>query len=80
MKCATSSARGQGRCWRWPSSSSLREPGTRTLFSDLESTALRTASGVHWEEETPGWQNMTTPLSTSAMVVYALAQRDPGTR
>ncbi len=51
----------------------------RTLFSDLESTALRTASGVHWEEKTPGWQNMTTPLSTSAMVVYALAQRDPGT-
>ncbi len=44
----------------------------RTLFFDLESTALRTASGVHWEEKTPGWQNMTTPLSTSAMVVYAL--------
>jgi uncharacterized protein YfaS (alpha-2-macroglobulin family) len=52
---------------------------TRTLFSDLESTAIRTASGVHWDEETPGWQNMTTPLSTTAMVVYALAQRDPGT-
>ncbi|MGW8252025.1 MAG: alpha-2-macroglobulin family protein, partial [Anaerolineales bacterium] len=56
-------------------------PGTqavRTLFSDLESTAIRTSSGVHWEDESPGWQNMTTPLSTTAMVVYALAQRDPG--
>jgi uncharacterized protein YfaS (alpha-2-macroglobulin family) len=50
----------------------------RTLFSDLESTAIRSASGVHWEEETPARQNMTTPLSTTAMVVYALAQRDPG--
>jgi hypothetical protein len=51
----------------------------RTLASDLESTAIRSSTGVHWEEESPNPQNMTTPLSTSAMVVYALAQRDPGT-
>jgi hypothetical protein len=51
---------------------------TRTLFSDLESTAIRNATGVHWEEESPGWQNMSTPASVSAMVIYALAQHDPG--
>jgi hypothetical protein len=51
----------------------------RTLASDLESTAIRSSTGVHWEEASPNPQNMTTPLSTSAMVVFALAQRDPGT-
>ncbi len=51
----------------------------RTLASDLESTAIRSSTGVHWEEASPNHQNMTTPLSTSAMVVYALAQHDPGT-
>jgi alpha-2-macroglobulin len=51
---------------------------TRTLFSDLKSTAIRSATGVHWEEESPGWQNMSTPVSVSAMVIYALAQHDPG--
>lgn len=50
----------------------------RTLYSDLEASALRSATGAHWEEKQPGWQNMTTPLTTSAMVVFALAQNDPG--
>ncbi len=50
----------------------------RTLFSDLESNAIRSATGAHWEDKSPGWQNMSTPISTTAMVIYALAQRDPG--
>lgn len=50
----------------------------RTLFSDLESTAIRSATGAHWEAKSPGWQNLNTPVSTTAMVIYALAQRDPG--
>jgi uncharacterized protein YfaS (alpha-2-macroglobulin family) len=51
----------------------------KTLISDLESTAVRTATGAHWEEKEPSLQNMSTPLSNSAIVLYALAQRDPGT-
>ena len=39
---------------------------------------MRSATGVHWEEQAPGWQNMSTPVSISAMVIYALAQHDPG--
>ena len=50
----------------------------RTLISDLESSSIRTATGAHWEESEPGLANMSTPVSTSAMVVYALAQRAPG--
>lgn len=54
------------------------DPDARTLISDLEATASRTATGAHWEESEQGWQNMSTPISTTAMVVYALAQRAPG--
>lgn len=49
----------------------------RSLFSDLESTALRSATGAHWEEEAPGFENLTSALTTSAIVTYALAQHDP---
>ena len=49
----------------------------RTLISDLQATAIRSASGVHWETDDVGWQNMTSTLTNSAMVIYALAQRDP---
>ncbi|HLA98377.1 MAG TPA: alpha-2-macroglobulin family protein, partial [Anaerolineales bacterium] len=52
-------------------------PDVLTLISDLEATAIRTATGVHWEESEPGLPNMSTTISTSAMVVYALAQRLP---
>lgn len=48
-----------------------------TLFSELQATALRSATGTHWEEKTPAWQNMSSPITTSAMVLYALAQKDP---
>ena len=49
----------------------------RTLLSDLQGGALRSATGVHWEQTAPGARNMSTPVSTSAIVIYALAQRDP---
>ena len=53
----------------------------RTLVSDLQSAAVRSATGAHWETgeaQEGGRQNMITTLSNSAIVVYALAQRDPG--
>ncbi len=56
------------------SSSSDQVP---TLISDLQATAIRSATGVHWEAAHPDWRNMTSTLSDSAMVVYTLAQLEP---
>ncbi len=56
------------------SSSSDQVP---TLVSDLQSTAIRSATGVHWEAASLDWRNMTSTLSNSAMVVYTLAKVEP---
>ncbi|MCC6146967.1 MAG: Ig-like domain-containing protein [Anaerolineaceae bacterium] len=48
-----------------------------TLLSDLKGTALRTASGAHWEETTPTSINLTTPNLNTAIVVMTLAAMDP---
>ena len=48
-----------------------------TLISDLQTTAIRSSTGVHWELEFPDWRNMTSILSNSAIVVYTLAQLEP---
>jgi len=49
----------------------------RDLLSNLESSAILTASGAHWE--TPAENIFTTgsPLYTTSVVVYVLAQLDP---
>jgi uncharacterized protein YfaS (alpha-2-macroglobulin family) len=53
---------------------------SRALISDLETSALRSASGAHWAAPVSGAQrNLITGLSNSAIVVFVLAQRDPGT-
>lgn len=49
----------------------------RTLLSDLAGNALRSSTGVHWEDKENNWRNMGTTISTSSMVLSALAQRDP---
>ncbi|MFZ0534039.1 MAG: Ig-like domain-containing protein [Anaerolineales bacterium] len=49
----------------------------QTLISDLQATAIRSATGVHWEAANPDWRNMTSTLSNTAMVVYTLAQLEP---
>ncbi len=56
------------------SSSSSQVP---TMVSDLQATAIRSATGVHWEAANPDWRNMTSTLSNSAMVIYTLAQLEP---
>jgi hypothetical protein len=56
------------------SSSSQQIP---TLISDLQATAIRSATGVHWEADSLDWRNMTTTLSNSAIVLYTLALREP---
>jgi alpha-2-macroglobulin len=49
----------------------------RDLISNLESTAILTSSGAHWE--TPSENIVTTgsPIYTTSVVVYVLAQLDP---
>jgi hypothetical protein len=53
---------------------------TRDLVSNLETSALRSASGAHWEIREPlsSERNFLGTLGNSAVVVYVLAQRDPG--
>jgi uncharacterized protein YfaS (alpha-2-macroglobulin family) len=49
----------------------------QTLYSDLESNAIRSATGAHWENQEPSWQNMSTTIQSTAVVLYALAKHDP---
>ncbi len=58
----------------------LTAPGSQeslTLFSDLQAGAQRSALGASWDETSANMQNMHNGISTSAVVVYALAQHDP---
>ncbi len=50
---------------------------TRDLIANLEATAVRTGSSSNWESESVSRRNPGTPLYTTAVVAYALAQRDP---
>jgi len=52
------------------------DPRARDLLSNLESTAIRTASSANWESETSTWRNPGTPLYTTAVIVYTLAQQN----
>ncbi|MBT3321700.1 MAG: hypothetical protein HN392_05385 [Anaerolineae bacterium] len=46
------------------------------LLANLEASALRSASGAHWESNASSWRNPGTPTYTTATVIYALAQKD----
>ena len=48
-----------------------------TLLADLEARAIRSATGVHWENENGSWLLPGTPVYTTAVGIYALAQLDP---
>jgi alpha-2-macroglobulin len=49
----------------------------KVLLSDLQSSAIRSASGAHWELDRRDLQNFSSPIYNSAVVIYALAQREP---
>lgn len=53
------------------------DPRITTLLSDLESSAIRSATGVHWETDKTSWLLPGTPAFSTALVVYTLAQLDP---
>lgn len=48
-----------------------------TLLSDLETRAIRSATGAHWESENGSWLLPGTPVFSTAVGVYTLAQLDP---
>jgi hypothetical protein len=49
----------------------------QTIYSDLEASAIRSATGAHWENQEHSWQNMSTTIQSTAVVLYALARHDP---
>ncbi|HPH94242.1 MAG TPA: Ig-like domain-containing protein [Anaerolineaceae bacterium] len=55
---------------------SANQERTTTLVSDLQSTAIRSATGVHWEAKA-GWHNPGSTIMTSAMVIYTLGRLEP---
>jgi uncharacterized protein YfaS (alpha-2-macroglobulin family) len=52
------------------------DPRLRELYSELEASAIRSATGTHWEGH-GSRANMETPVFSTSVVVYALAQHDP---
>jgi uncharacterized protein YfaS (alpha-2-macroglobulin family) len=50
---------------------------TDTLLSDIVSRAVVSATGIHWQEETPDYFNWNTDTRTTAIVLRALIQINP---
>jgi hypothetical protein len=53
------------------------QDGAKTIYSDLAGMAVRSATGVNWQDTEVNWQNFTTPNFSTAVVVFALAGKDP---
>jgi uncharacterized protein YfaS (alpha-2-macroglobulin family) len=49
------------------------------ILSNLETTSIRTSSGVHWESDPLEWHNPGTPIFTTSVVLYALAESGAST-
>ena len=49
----------------------------KLLLSDLQTKAVRSATGAHWEMVSQDFENFSSPIYNSAVVVYALALREP---
>ena len=54
---------------------SLEQVGT--LLADLESRAVRSGTGVHWESDQGSWLLPGSPIFNTAISVFTLAQLDP---
>ncbi len=50
---------------------------SRELISDLQGSAIRSATGAHWAAGESAWLTWSTPNYSTAVVVMALAQLDP---
>ncbi|HEU5103811.1 MAG TPA: alpha-2-macroglobulin family protein, partial [Roseiflexaceae bacterium] len=49
----------------------------KTLLSDLNSAAILSATGAHWEEDARDWWSMNTDTRSTAIVLDALVRLDP---
>lgn len=49
----------------------------RLLLTNLQSLAVRSATGAHWELTYEDWRQFSSPIANSAVVLYALARQDP---
>ena len=49
----------------------------RSLLGDLETRAIRSATGLHWEDENPAWYLPGNTIYNTALGVFALSQLDP---
>jgi uncharacterized protein YfaS (alpha-2-macroglobulin family) len=49
----------------------------RTLLSDLEGEAVRSATGAHWESLNPGYYNLDSANFNTAIAILTLARFDP---
>ncbi len=54
-----------------------KDTRVRNLVSDLQSQALRSATGAHWETMDGANFNLATPVFTTAVVGLAIARLDP---
>ncbi len=52
-------------------------PNVSTLLSSLNSEAILSATGAHWEEQTRDWFNWGSDTRTSALALLALTQSQP---
>jgi len=53
------------------------DPRIKTLLSDINSAAILSATGAHWEENGRDWWNMNTDTRSTAIALSALAKLDP---
>ena len=54
------------------------DPRVRDLISNLETSAIQTSSSAHWETPEANLFSRGSPVYTTSMVVYVLAQLDSG--
>jgi uncharacterized protein YfaS (alpha-2-macroglobulin family) len=48
-----------------------------TLLTDLNNSVIVSATGAHWEDATPDWDNLNSDVRGTAMVLAALSQLQP---
>lgn len=53
------------------------DSGIQTLLSDLNNSAILSATGAHWEEDSRDWWAMNTDTRSTAIVLAALTRLDP---
>lgn len=50
----------------------------RALLNEVQTLAIRSGSSANWQTAPESSRNLAGPIVSTSMVVYALAQRDPG--